>query len=505
MKKKLLGFLLAICLFFPLTTMLTACGPDEPDCEHTWTIIREPTTESKGEASCSGICQDTIEFPKLNDTDYEVTNTNPDYIIYTFTKNNSTFRFYQTNFQLERLTSDGYHIVGYTGSNSSITIPKTMKNEYVVGIADEAFQNNTTLTSITLPDRLKTIGSNAFKGCTSLSTITFNDKLEQIGNNAFYGCTSLNTITLPESLLNIGSYTFAESGLTEITIPNSVTQINTNAFENCTSLQKATLGTGLEIISDYTFKGCTDLEEIVLTNSITEIRNYSFANCTSLEELVLPSEIERMYPQAFDNCTNIATIWYKGTISTWSYDDVFNSEIDIYYYCENEPTPYVCVYEIGSTNLWHYNTDEEKVIWQINITNNAKEKTYNYSETQATITDEYWTMLQEAKAQGVLGELFNNDQDQIDKVTSSTTKAEYETKLSTMDMGFYGFEFNDNGYILVGSGWMPYQEIDNVVCVMGHLYIQTLTFNQDMSELYYEISSEGKTIKHTYTLYVPEY
>lgn len=80
------------------------------------------------------------------------------------------------------------------------------------------------------------IGKHAFSGF-SLTEITIPDSVASIGEYAFYGCTSLTEITIPDSVTSIGGYAFKGcTSLTEITIPNSVVDIGESAFENCTNL-----------------------------------------------------------------------------------------------------------------------------------------------------------------------------------------------------------------------------------------------------------------------------
>ena len=67
-----------------------------------------------------------------------------------------------------RLTDSELVVVSYTGTDATIVIPETIEGMTVTKIGEGAFEGNTTLQSITLPDTITIIGARAFKGCTSL-------------------------------------------------------------------------------------------------------------------------------------------------------------------------------------------------------------------------------------------------------------------------------------------------------------------------------------------------
>ena len=78
---------------------------------------------------------------------------------------------------------------------------------------------------------------NAFQNCSSLTNITIPNRVTSIGGYAFNYCSSLTNITIPNSVTSIGSSAFSGcSSLKNITIPNSVTGIGYSAFEDCSSL-----------------------------------------------------------------------------------------------------------------------------------------------------------------------------------------------------------------------------------------------------------------------------
>ena len=109
------------------------------------------------------------------------------------------------------------------------------------------------LKSVTLPAKLKSIGSVVFSHCTSLSDITLPSTLESIGNDAFSGCESLKSITIPGNVKKIGRYAFNNSGLESVTIGSGVKTIGYEAFYGCKNLKSVTIPGSVETIGDYAF------------------------------------------------------------------------------------------------------------------------------------------------------------------------------------------------------------------------------------------------------------
>ena len=134
----------------------------------------------------------------------------------------------------------------YTGE---VTIPASFEYDgvtySVTSIGVSAFKariNNhqacSSLTSITIPNSVTSIGSSAFSGCYRLTSITLPNSVTSISDYAFNNCSGLTSITIPNSVTSIGNFAFSGcSGLTSITIPNSVTSIGYEAFSGCKNME----------------------------------------------------------------------------------------------------------------------------------------------------------------------------------------------------------------------------------------------------------------------------
>lgn len=78
------------------------------------------------------------------------------------------------------LRRDGVWITG-ANVGGDLKIPAEIDGVPVVGLADAAFYNNETITSVTLPEGLREIGSHVFTGCTEMrATLHIPDSVESI-------------------------------------------------------------------------------------------------------------------------------------------------------------------------------------------------------------------------------------------------------------------------------------------------------------------------------------
>ena len=97
-------------------------------------------------------------------------------------------------------------------------------------ISTRAFES-TSLTSITLPNSLASIGFSAFSHCDSLTSITLPDMLTTISDYAFFSCNSLTSVTLPASLTSISEYAFSYcTSLTSVTSLGNAPTLGIDVF-----------------------------------------------------------------------------------------------------------------------------------------------------------------------------------------------------------------------------------------------------------------------------------
>ena len=161
-------------------------------------------------------------------------------------------------------------------ASGHLIIPATIKGKTVTTIS-YAFLRCTSLTNITIPEGVTSIGAGAFQFCTSLTSITIPDTVTSIGTAAFLRCTSLTSITIGSSVSSIGTDAFRDcTNLTSITIPDSVTSIGFGAINSCTSLTSITIGDSVASIGKFAFLACSSLTAVTFLGDAPEIANDAF-------------------------------------------------------------------------------------------------------------------------------------------------------------------------------------------------------------------------------------
>ncbi len=197
----------------------------------------------------------------------------------------------------------------FYGANTltSITLPNT-----VLTIGGNSFNGTTALKSINLPTGLKTIENNVF-AYSGLESIVIPNSVtgENLGGFAFRGCSNLHTVTLPNAITKLDSGIFQDcTALENIEIPNTVTVIGTNAFEDCSSLQSIVIPNSVtgENLRGFAFSGCSNLHTVTLPNAITQLDSNTFKECTALKNIEIPNTVTVIGTRAFENCSSLQSI-----------------------------------------------------------------------------------------------------------------------------------------------------------------------------------------------------
>jgi len=212
-------------------------------------------------------------------------------------------------------------ITGYTCPGGAAVIPPSINNMPVVSIGEFAFRNCASLTSVTIPDSVTSIGTQAFEYC-GLTSVTIPSSVTSIEGGVFEFCSNLTSVTIPNSITSIGDYAFAYCGLTSVTIPSSVTSIGDGAFYYCSGLTSVTIPNSVTSIGGGAFFFCTGLTSVTIPSSVTSIGESAFYNCSGLTKAYFSGNAPSMGASVFVGCASNFTVCYTAgstgfTTPTW--------------------------------------------------------------------------------------------------------------------------------------------------------------------------------------------
>lgn len=299
----------------------------------------------------------------------------------------------------------GYIFGAQRYSENENYIPTGLKNVVITDsetVNARAFFGCSSITSITLPNDVVSIGTDSFKGCSNLTNFDMPESVTKIGSSAFEGCSNLKSITIPESIKTINSSAFKECiNLTSVQITNianwcGIEFVNSTAnplyyakklYLNNNLLTNLNVPSGVTHIGNYAFSNCTTLTDAIFSNTVEHIGISAFEGCYNITQVTLPESITTVDSKAFYNCYKLVEIYNSSSLDIRRNDD--NGYIG--YYSLNIYTPEngSSKLQLDSNGFLFYETEyirylvsyigADKNISLPSIENNSKYEIYNYA------------------------------------------------------------------------------------------------------------------------------
>ena len=210
----------------------------------------------------------------------------------------------------------------YADANGhAITSLDLRSNETITHVEDAAFSKCKNLTSVQLPNTVRTIGGHAFEYCTGLTTFTLPSNLNPtdpddqlvngFGDAPFRGCSNLTSIDsngASDHYHTINNGMLCNEDDTELLICPAA---YANGVADPTQWDgKVQLPHTLQIITAAAFDGCQYIREVVIPQGVYSIETGAFQN-SKVETVVIPHSMTstHTYIDWFEACDNLKDIY----------------------------------------------------------------------------------------------------------------------------------------------------------------------------------------------------
>jgi len=262
--------------------------------------------------------------------------------------------------QIDDFVIQGSELKAYYGSSHNFTIPVELG---VDSVGWGAFAHSS-VSSIVIPDEIKSIHEKAFENCHSLQEITVSENNEyyasvggvlfnkQQTNMIYFPHGKTGSFTIPDTVTAIDEYAFsARSGLTSITVHAGVTSIGSGAFDGTVRLTSITVDrnnrnyasvdgvlfnkavtkfvhfpqgkTGSYTIPStiigldaHALRGRGGITSVTIPNNVTSIGEGAFYECSSLTSINIPDSVTVIGDNAFSGCAALASVTlHEGLVS----------------------------------------------------------------------------------------------------------------------------------------------------------------------------------------------
>lgn len=204
--------------------------------------------------------------------------------------------------------------------SGKVVVPSSVQGLPVVGFTAKGFKDCSKITSIILPDSIKTYGWTVFQGCANLRRIRLSkgapvldglcecesleivdipDEVEEM-RNVFYGCYNLKSLRIGSGLKKFLPY-----GLLK-----DCTQLNEIIISPDNRTLRAEKNYIIRIIDDCLLLGISDGE---IPSSVESIGEYAFAD-KRITTITIPQTIKKIYLGAFAGNDSLMNVTFEGSM-----------------------------------------------------------------------------------------------------------------------------------------------------------------------------------------------
>ncbi len=221
-----------------------------------------------------------------------------------FEGNNLTLKY--NGFFYKRLKDQrSWTIEGSYERPTDLIIPSELLGWPVTGIADFAFDGDSWIENIKLPETITSIGYKSFASLVNLHTVEMPENLQNVDWHAFDVCDISNLIINDAAFLE--SACFHDARIENVTFGENVSEIPNDSFWGQKLKSITFKGNKVKRIGDRAFY-YNRLSKVEIPEGVISIGAHAFDGMNTIVEVSLPESLKEIGDWAFDFQNNIEII-----------------------------------------------------------------------------------------------------------------------------------------------------------------------------------------------------
>ncbi len=166
------------------------------------------------------------------------------------------------------------------------------------------------ITNVIIDDGVTDIGSHAFDNCSSLESISIPKSVKKINENAFFYCSNIESVYISDISTWCETTFEAYEEFNGINYyPSNPMYYTANLYLNGELVTDLVIPRGVRRVSDAAFYGCDSIQSVTIPDSVTSIGYKTFYGCKKLTTLILPDSITSVDVFAFDECIKLKDVY----------------------------------------------------------------------------------------------------------------------------------------------------------------------------------------------------
>ncbi|MCQ2189572.1 MAG: leucine-rich repeat domain-containing protein [Paludibacteraceae bacterium] len=216
-------------------------------------------------------------------------------------------------------------------------------HHYVENVGIYAFQGCKSLKKVTYDSKLNAVkysdATAPFMNCENLESIVIGENVTTLPQRLFQKLPSLSQVTIPSNVESIGFNTFYYSGLKNIDLQSGLKVIGSGAFEG-TLVDSIYIPSTVDSIASAAFRSCDSLKTISYnaSNTVSTYSTSPFAKCANVEKVIIGENVSMIQKNLFRDFPNLKTVKIPGNVKSIGHYSFNNDGLESVKICEGVET-----------------------------------------------------------------------------------------------------------------------------------------------------------------------